>query len=255
LQRFGCNPAVHFVETSPVLRQKQQASVPDAVFHDSIETIPRDAPLLIVANEFFDALPVRQMIATHAGWRERVVVRDYGTKFAALPGTRAVDDELPNHMRVASVGSIYETCPDACEIMHILSGRLREQGGVMLTVDYGYTQPALGSTLQAVRNHQYADPFANPGDCDLTVHVDFSELARQANSCGLNIAGPVNQGSWLTALGVDQRAQKLAQTHPDRAVDISAARNRLVQRDAMGALFKVLATYSEGWPKPEGFGI
>lgn len=255
LKRFDCSPASHFVETSAVMRQKQQAAVPDAAFHDRIDTIPCDAPLLIVANEFFDALPVRQLIATHAGWRERVVVRDYGTRFAATPGTRTVDDEIPAQVRVAAVGSIYETCPDASEIMHKLSGRLRDQGGVMLTVDYGYTHLALGSTLQAVRNHQYADPFANPGDIDLTAHVNFSALAQQANACGLAVAGPVTQGAWLTALGVDQRAQKLAQTHPDRAADISAARNRLVQRDAMGTLFKVLATYSDGWPKPEGFGI
>ena len=255
LKRFGCTPAVHFVETSAVMRQKQQAAVPHATFHDSIVTIPVDAPLLIAANEFFDALPVRQMIATHAGWRERVVVRDYGTRFAAMPGTRAVDHEIPEHIRVAAVGSIYETCPDASEIMHTLSGRLRAQGGVMLTTDYGYTHTALGSTLQAVRNHQRADPFADPGYCDLTVHVNFSELARQAKAIGLAVAGPVNQGAWLTALGVDQRAQKLAEAHPDRAIDISAAHNRLVQRDAMGTLFKVLATYADAWPKPEGFGI
>jgi SAM-dependent MidA family methyltransferase len=124
----------------------------------------------------------------------------------------------------------------------------------MLVVDYGYTQPALGSTLQAVRGHQIADPFADPGYNDLTAHVDFFELANRARSCGLAVSGPSDQGAWLCDLGIDQRTNALIQAHPDRADDMSAARNRLVERDAMGVLFKVLATYSEGWPQPEGFG-
>jgi SAM-dependent MidA family methyltransferase len=254
MKRFGWTPSVHFVENSPALRIKQLQAVPDATHHDSLESIPSDGPLCIIANEFFDALPVRQMIATHAGWRERVVVRDRGSRFAAMPGARATDDQIPDYFRVAAVGSIYETCPEASIIMHQLSDRLAKQGGVMLVVDYGYTQPALGSTLQAVRGHQIADPFADPGHNDLTAHVDFFELANRARNCGLAVSGPSDQGAWLCDLGIDQRTNALIQAHPDRADDMSAARNRLVERDAMGVLFKVLATYSEGWPQPEGFG-
>ena len=253
-KRFGWEPTVHFVENSPVLRSKQQAAVPAAAFHDSIDSLPSDVPLCIVANEFFDALPVRQMIATHVGWRERVVVRDRGSRFAAMPGARATDDQVPNHFRVAAVGSIYETCPDASAIMRQLSQRLAKQGGVMLVIDYGYAQPALGSTLQAVRNHQYADPFADPGQIDLTAHVDFLELAHRAKDSGLTVSGPSNQGAWLSSLGIDQRTHALAQAHPEKAEDILLARNRLVQGDAMGTLFKVLATHSADWPQPEGFG-
>lgn len=255
MKRFGWEPSVHFVENSPVLRAKQLQAVPHATFHDDIESLPTDAPLCIIANEFFDALPVRQMISTHAGWRERVVVRDRGARFAAMPGARATDDLIPEHFRVAAVGSIYEICHDASSIMHEVAGRLAKQGGVMLVIDYGYTQPALGSTLQAVQNHQYADPFADPGQLDLTAHVDFLELANRARHCGLNVAGPSSQGVWLSGLGIDQRAKSLAQSNPDRASDIHAARNRLVQGDAMGVLFKVLAIYADGWPQPEGLSI
>jgi SAM-dependent MidA family methyltransferase len=154
---------------------------------------------------------------------------------------------------MASVGSIYETCPDATLVMDALSTRLSGQGGVMLTIDYGYLEPALGSTLQAVQNHKYADPFSNPGHCDLTAHVNFHALALCAQRSGLNVAGPCNQGAWLSGLGVDQRAMSLAQANPDRATEISAARSRLVASESMGALFKVMATYAKGWPEPEGF--
>lgn len=253
MKRFGWEPAVHFVENSPVLRAKQLATVPGASFHDSVETLPSDTPLIIVANEFFDALPVRQMIATHAGWRERVIVRDRGSRFAAMPGARATDDLIPENFRVSAVGSIYETCPDASAIMHALSRQLAQQGGVMLTIDYGYTEPGLGSTLQAVRNHQYADPFADPGECDLTAHVNFFDLAQRAQNCGLSVAGPTEQGSWLSRLGIDERAKSLTQTNPDRKTDIKVARDRLVQRESMGTLFKVMATYAKDWPQPEGF--
>jgi SAM-dependent MidA family methyltransferase len=253
MKRFGFEPQVHFVENSPALREKQRAAVPAAIFHDDVETVPTDAPLFIVANEFFDALPVAQMIATNIGWHERVVVPDHSPRFAAMPGPRSTDDLVPKPFRMASVGSIYETCPDATAVMDALSTRLSGQGGVMLTIDYGYLEPALGSTLQAVQNHKYADPFSDPGHCDLTAHVNFHALSLCAQKSGLNVAGPCDQGAWLSGLGIDQRAMILAQANPDRATEISAARSRLVARESMGALFKVMATYAKGWPEPEGF--
>ena len=253
MKRFGFEPQVHFVENSGVLREKQLAAVPLAMFHNDVETVPTDAPLFIVANEFFDALPIAQMIATNAGWHERVVVPDHSARFAAMPGPRSMDDEVPKQFRMASVGSIYETCPDATLVMDKLSTRLSGQGGVMLTIDYGYLEPALGSTLQAVQNHTYADPFSDPGHCDLTAHVDFHALSLCAQRSGLNVSGPCDQGAWLSGLGIDQRAMILAQVNPHRATEISDARNRLVTRESMGALFKVLATYAKGWPEPEGF--
>ncbi|MGB5076526.1 MAG: SAM-dependent methyltransferase [Sphingorhabdus sp.] len=254
MARFDFSPRVHFVETSEVLRAKQLASTPEATFSASIDEVPGDGPLLIVANEFFDALPVRQLIATHAGWRERVVGRDRGTKFAAMPGAQSMDAIVPDVFRTAPVGSIYESTPDATTVMHDLTARLSKQGGVLLIVDYGYVQPGLGSTLQAVKNHAYADPFSDPGNCDLTAHVNFFALANIARSRGLNVAGPTTQGVWLSSLGINQRAAMLAEKWPERAQEIFAARDRLVKTDEMGSLFKVMAVHSPNWPVPEGFG-
>lgn len=255
MQRFGWVPSVHFVENSPALRTKQLQAVPSAMFHDTLESLPTDAPLVVVANEFFDALPIRQMVSTQAGWRERVVVRGNEVDFAAIAGACATDDFIPEQFRSAAIDSIYEICPDASSIMHQLSAKLAKQGGVILVIDYGYTQPALGDTLQAVQGHRYADPFTHPGQHDLTAHVDFWELSNCAKNAGLLVAGPNDQGAWLSGLGIAQRAQILAASNPGRASDIHAAHNRLVAPDAMGALFKVLAAYAEDWPPPQGFGL
>lgn len=253
MARFEFTPPVHFVETSAALRVKQAGAVPHARFHDAIETLPDDGPLLIVANEFFDALPVRQLVATHSGWRERVVGRDRGAKFIAMPGAQSMDVAVPPEFRNAGADSIYETAPDMSRMVFELASRLERQGGVLMVIDYGYAQPGLGSTLQAVKNHQFADPFENPGDHDLTAHVNFMEMANLARMRNLRVSGPVNQGAWLEALGINQRAAGLADATPARADEIFAARNRLVNDDEMGSLFKILAISSPDWPQPEGF--
>ena len=253
MARFEFAPPVHFVETSNALRVKQAATVPQAQFHDAIGSLPEDGPLLIVANEFFDALPVRQLVATHSGWRERVVGRDRGTKFIAMPGAQSMDAIVPAEFRNAGIDSIYETAPDTSGIVDELAARLHAQGGVLMVIDYGYAQPGLGSTLQAVKNHQFANPFENPGDHDLTAHVNFLEMANVARVRNLRVSGPVNQGAWLEALGINQRAVGLADASPERSDEIFAARNRLVNDDEMGSLFKILAISSPDWPQPEGF--
>lgn len=254
MRRFGLEPQVHFVENSVALRDMQLQAVPDATHYENVAGLPDEGPILMVANEFFDALPIRQMIKTDEGWRERVVVRDQGGRLAPLPGFTPTDDLVPSALRVASVGSIFESCPDAERVMQEISQRIFGQGGAILAIDYGYTQSALGSSLQAVKNHGYADPFADVGGCDLTAHVDFSMLARVARAAGLSVAGPVDQGQWLSALGVRERGEKLIQNYPDRAADIAAGVHRLVHPDAMGSLFKVMAAYAQAWPVPEGFG-
>ena len=251
--KFGFEPAVHFVETSDALRSVQLRNVPNAVHHDSLETLPKIGPLLVIANEFFDALPVRQYVATHSGWRERVVARDRGSKFMAMPGTRAVDHMIPADVRSAPGHSIYETSPDASEMLFELSRRLHDQNGALLVIDYGYTSPGLGSTLQAVKAHGFADPFSNPGEHDLTAHVNFPEIVNLALMQNLQVSGPVEQGHWLQALGIDMRAKQLAASSPERADDVQEMRDRLVEPAQMGALFKVLAISSENWPEPEGF--
>ncbi len=254
MAQFDFVPSVHFIETSEALRAKQAENVPSAVFHDSLATLPTDGALLVIANEFFDALPVRQLILTHAGWRERVVVRDRGTKFAAMPGSSAMDAAVPEGLRNSPVGSIFESAPDSTAIMYEIAARIAQQGGAMLVVDYGYAQPGLGSTLQAVKAHAYADPFLDPGTCDLTAHVNFLELGNMARMRQLDLVGPTAQGVWLSALGIQQRAAMLVEATPERTNEIHAARDRLVKPGEMGTLFKVMAVYSPDWPVPEGFG-
>lgn len=254
MAQFGFTPRTHFVETSPALRAKQAEHVPAAEFHDSISDLPTDGPLLVIANEFFDALPVRQLILTHAGWRERVVVRDRGTKFAAMPGSSAMDAAVSQAFLNSPVGSIFETSPDSSGVMYEIAARIAVQGGAMLIVDYGYVQPGLGSTLQAVKAHDFADPFLDPGTRDLTAHVNFLELGNIARIRELGVAGPTAQGVWLSALGIQQRAAMLIEASPERSEEIMAARDRLIKADQMGTLFKVMAVHSPDWPVPEGFG-
>lgn len=253
MARFEFAPSVHFVETSDALRSVQLRHVPNAIHHYSLETLPRTGPLLVIANEFFDALPVRQYVATHSGWRERVVARDRGSKFMGMPGTRAVDHMIPADIRTAPSHSIYETSPDTSEILFELSRRLHEQNGALLVIDYGYALPGLGSTLQAVKAHDYVDPFINPGEHDLTAHVNFPEIVNLALMQNLRVSGPVEQGRWLQALGIDMRVEQLAGATPERAEDVQNMRDRLVEPAQMGTLFKVLALSSENWPEPEGF--
>lgn len=253
MERFDFSPTVHFVETSGALRVRQAQAVPQAHFHDAIESLPDDLPLLIVANEFFDALPVRQLISTHSGWRERVVARDRGVKFTPMPGAQAMDAAVPAEFRNQRSDAIYETSPEASGVLYELGARLEKQGGVLLIIDYGYARPGLGSTLQAVKNHQPADPFENPGEHDLTAHVNFMELANLALVRNLSVHGPVGQGVWLEALGIDQRAAVLADTAHDRAREIFEARDRLVEEEQMGTLFKIMAISAPEWPVPDGF--
>jgi SAM-dependent MidA family methyltransferase len=139
--------------------------------------------------------------------------------------------------------------------MYELAGRVASQGGAMLIADYGYTMPGIGSTLQAVKGHQYADPFENPGEQDLTAHVNFVELANLARMRHLRVSGPVEQGGWLTALGIGARAEALIAGQPERAAEIAAARERLVDSAGMGSLFKMLGVTNMDWPEPEGFEI
>jgi len=248
----GLEPELHFIETSPLLREKQADLHPHAIWHDTIQTLPTDRPLLIVANEFFDALPVHQLVMTFSGWRERVV-RMGMDGFEAAPGENTKYGEVPMHLRHVDPGGIIESCPTARKLMRALARRLHDQGGAMLVIDYGYDGGAHGDTLQAVHAHAYADPFAKPGVSDLTAHVDFSALAGSARAAGTHVAGPVEQGQWLISLGLSDRAAVLARNAPRRADEIAAAYRRLTDPEEMGELFKVMAVTGRRWPEPGGF--
>ena len=250
MRSAGLEPPIHLVETSPVLRASQALLLPDAHVHDALATLPRDRPLLVVANEFFDALPVRQFVRSVTGWHERMV--DHGPDgFTPVPGRANWDHAVPAHIVAADPGAIWESCPQAEAVAADLARRIAAQGGAALIVDYGYVGYAAGDTLQAVHAHAYADPFDRPGRSDLTAHVDFTALADAAR--GVRVWGPVAQGDFLTAIGLGARAARLAQAQPARTGEIEAARRRLVDGEEMGQLFKVLALTAPGWPEPEGF--
>ncbi len=245
-------PPVELVETSPVLRASQASRLPAARWHDDLDGLPDDAPLLVVANEFFDALPVRQIIRTNQGWFETMVAHEDG-RFAPVLSGPPLDALIPESLRAAPSGSVIETSPAVESTARALASRIAVQGGAALIIDYGYSGPALGDTLQAVARHDYADVFAEPGMRDLTAHVDFALIGRLARDQGLRSFGPVDQGDWLNALGIDARAAVLARFSPERRDEILAARDRLTGRDQMGTLFKVLALVAPKWPDPAAF--
>ena len=253
LARFGVMAEPHMVETSPVLRDLQAAAVPLARFHDDGTTLPTDQPLVVIANEFFDALPIRQLVRAPSGWRERMVDINDG-QFSFVVGDVAMDGAVPVELVDAPDGAILESSPASVAVARDLCDSIARQGGALLVIDYGYAKLSTGETLQAVSNHQFATVLDEPGTCDLTAHVDFGAIGAVASAAGLTVAGPVGQGAFLRRLGLDERTGALAAKHPGRAQALSIERDRLANADQMGMLFKVLAMVALGWPAPEGFG-
>ena len=251
---FGLTPDVHFIEGSPPLRALQGQAAPDATFHQDLASVPEDRPLLLVANEFFDALPVRQLVRTEAGWRERMVGLGDDDEFIFVAGDQPMDSAVPGRFADCAQGTILETCPAASAMMSEIARRLATQGGVALVIDYGHLAPRTGSTLQAIARHRKVDPLTDPGTADLTTHVDFAALAEAADVPGVRMLGSATQGDWLSALGIDARAASLANAAPERAEEVETARTRLVSADQMGALFKVAAFANSDWPQGAGLG-
>ncbi|WP_310469041.1 SAM-dependent methyltransferase [Sphingomonas sp.] len=229
LRGAGFAGQVHLVETSPRLRAEQAERVPDAVWHDAVESLPR-VPLLLVANEFLDALPVRQWV----GAEERMIV---------LEGER---------LAFSAEGEVREDSPARDAVVAEIAALLVAHGGAALMIDYGHAASAPGDTLQAVRRHQFADVLDAPGEQDLTAHVDFAAVACAAIGAGAAVTALSTQGAWLGRLGIAARAAALAAANPERADEIAAARARLCDDDAMGELFKVVAIQAPGWPAPAG---
>ena len=230
LRAAGFAGEVHMVETSPVLREAQTKAVPDAIWHDSIADLPAK-PLLLVANEFFDALPVQQFV----GGTERRVM--------AAAGGLAFDRD----------GEIEERSPAREAAMNAIATCLAHCGGVALVVDYGHEKRAPGDTLQAVKGHRYVPVLADPGEQDLTAHVDFEALGSAAREAGAEVTPVVTQGEWLNRLGIGGRAAALATANPERVPELEKAIDRLCHEEQMGQLFKVMAIYSPDWPAPAGF--
>jgi NADH dehydrogenase [ubiquinone] 1 alpha subcomplex assembly factor 7 len=239
--------SIHLVEINPVLRAKQRetlSGVRNITWHDHLDEIP-PGPSVILANEYFDVLPVHQMVKRESGWHERNV--EIGPDGALVFGASAepvprFELLLPPLLRAAPAGAIFEWRPDA-EIMKI-AARLRDGGGAALIVDYGHIRSDAGDTFQAIARHSFADPLKNPGQTDVTAHVDFQALARAAEDLGARVHGPVPQGEFLKRLGIEQRAATLtAKATPEVSADITGALKRLTEggRGGMGSMFKVLA--------------
>jgi NADH dehydrogenase [ubiquinone] 1 alpha subcomplex assembly factor 7 len=253
MARHGLQPETHLVEASPALSRLQAEGVPQARFHGDLSTVPGDRPILLVANEFLDALPVRQLVRTPDGWRERMIGTDADGRFIWVAGRQPMDAAVPEDRREADEGTIIETCPAAAAVVSEIAGRLSEQGGAALLIDYGYDVPQTGSTFQAVATHRKVDPFAAPGEADLTAHVDFATLAQLAQSHGARWLGTVPQGRWLQALGIEARAEALAAAAPQHREALMRAKHRLTSADEMGELFRVMGLVSPQWPDGVGF--
>jgi SAM-dependent MidA family methyltransferase len=231
LRASGFGGRVHFVETSPMLRDCQRERHPDAEWHDSLLTLPEGRPLLIVANEFFDALPVRQTVD---GIERRITI---------VGGSLTFDRD----------GTIVEHSPERVEVATEIARQLDVHGGAALIVDYGHdTAGASGETLQAVGGHKFAFVLDRPGEQDLTAHVDFAALAESAQSVGIRVGNLVSQGNWLETIGIGPRAMALAAANPAKAEEIAAARRRLCDEEEMGRMFKVMGMAGGGWPLPAG---
>ncbi|HTR18297.1 MAG TPA: SAM-dependent methyltransferase [Acetobacteraceae bacterium] len=233
---------LHLIETSPRLRDAQRAKLPDATWHDTIAELP-PGPLILLGNEFLDALPIRQFVRRGDVWLERYVAEDRFVECLAAPLGFAAPE-----------GTVVEVCDAAQEIVSGLAARLAAEGGLALFLDYGHAASAPGDTLQALRDGQPADPLADPGAADITAHVDFGALASAARAAGAAVHGPVEQGAFLTKLGLFQRTERLALGQPpERATALRDAAARLAGADRMGRLFKVMAISDPALPMPPGF--
>ncbi len=238
---------VHLIEISPVLERAQEQSLSDTdmpiYWHGRLEEVP-DGPVIILANEFLDALPIQQVVKQESGWHERVIEIDpqgdftFGLAPNPVPHFEPI---LPPQVRNAPIGAIYEWRSDT--VMLEIARRIRRAGGAALIIDYGHATSAVGETLQSVGAHAFADPLAAPGLADVTAHVDFQATADAAESMGCRIRGPVEQRAFLRNLGIEARATALKKmASPAKAAEIDAGLARLTGdgRTGMGELFKVL---------------
>jgi len=243
---FRAAVRLHLVEISPALTQLQRRRLQDVptTWHQSLEEVPA-GPVIVLANEFFDALPIHQAVMCADGWHERVIkINDEGKLHFSIDRDPIplFDELLPSGLHAARIGQIFEWRADKVALE--IGRRVVHYGGVALIVDYGHVRSAIGDTLQTVSGHAFADPLLRPGAVDLTAHVDFQALAEAAAGMGARVHGPVTQAAFLRTLGIEQRAGALETAAPaEHAGAIRAALQRLTseERTGMGSLIKVLA--------------
>lgn len=232
---------VVLIEASPHLREVQRAKL-GAIRHlEHVDQLP-DQPLFLVANEFFDALPIRQFQRTTEGWAERIIALDGAGRLAMGLGAPQAGEPAP-------LGEIREICPAAPAIAAGIGARIAAHGGAAILIDYGNWR-GRGDSFQALRRHQPDDPLAHPGEADLTAHVDFAPLAHAAQAAGARVSRMRGQGEWLLDLGIAARAARLEAGGDQGA---GAALSRLTAEAQMGHLFKVLALWAPQTPPPPGF--
>ena len=243
---FAAAAQVHLIETSARLRAAQAQRLKRVTWHRSLEEVP-DAPMILLANEFLDALPVRQFVRRGIGWTERYV--DAGA-WVEEP----VDPPVLPALRHVADGQVIEINEPARALVGAVAGRLHRQRGVALFIDYGSDASGAGDTLQAIADGQAVNPLSPPGSADLTAHVDFADLAHAATVAGAGVQGPATQRHFLLQLGVKERTERLAATvGDDQAAALRSGLARLTSTDQMGTLFKVLAVTSPHCPALPGF--
>lgn len=247
---------LHLVEASRSLRAAQASKLAEVepAWHDSFDRVPA-GPLILIANEFFDALPIRQFVRTDDGWHERLVdVDESGFRFVLAPTVTDLRSLVADEVMQASAGSTAEVSPAGRNLAAAIAGRIAGATGAALIVDYGPARSAPGNSLQAVRAHRFHPVLEAPGSADLTAHVDFEALAKAAAAAGARVHGPLPQGAFLQRLGIEARAGALkTRATPEQAADLDVGLARLTGTTAMGTLFKALALAHPALPVPAGF--
>lgn len=245
------------VEASPGLTAIQRETLKDsgvsARWLTHLDESLENAPLYLLANEFFDALPVRQYVMSKDGWRERMVTEKNGTLDFALAAHPLKGLAVPEARGAAEPGAVFETSPAATAIAEEIAQTIAAKGGAALIADYGHMGNGFGETLQAVKGHDYTKVLEAPGEADISSHVDFAALAEAVKRARAFALGPADQGAFLDALGINIRAQLLSKANPKDAHVIASAVHRLTAPDQMGTLFKAMAILPESVPKPAGF--
>ncbi|WP_420403804.1 class I SAM-dependent methyltransferase [Nisaea sp.] len=250
---------LHLVEASPRLREVQRAALPDidVTWHDSPASLP-PCPALMIGNEFFDALPIHQLVFLSGTWRERSIGWDRSEDRLAWTQKRAgpeLVELVPETAGPPEEGDIFEISTVARTSMAEIARHIRRHGGAGLFIDYGHGRSAFGDTFQAVQCHKPADPLAAPGSADLTAHVDFDALLSGIGAEGCNAFGTVTQGAFLSALGIEHRVEQLQRNATaTQAASLRSGARRLIEPAEMGTLFKVIAVAAPGIPELPGFG-
>ncbi|MEH6630084.1 MAG: SAM-dependent methyltransferase [Halopseudomonas aestusnigri] len=249
---------VHLVEVSPNLKKKQKQALAgfNITWHQDLTSLP-EGPTLFIANEFFDALPIKQFERSPDGWCERLITLNEDGKeliFTLSPPSKAIESLIPKNLCSAAEGAVVELSPIASTITDMISRHILDHGGAALFIDYGRDIPTATPSLQAIKSHKKHPVLKEPGTADISALVDFPTLVTTALNTGIAAHGPITQRDFLHSLGIEQRAEMLRKTGTDeQVVDITSAEHRLTDPNEMGTLFKVLALTHPDHPTPAAF--